>query len=221
MEQRYNRKQPMVSIVTPSYNQAQFIEDTILSVKNQDYPNIEHIIIDGCSTDGTLDILKKYDRTYNMRWISEPDEGQSQAINKGFSMVQGDIVGWLNSDDIYVHTRVINDILDCFRNYPDIDVIYGDALLIDDHNRIMELMHYPKFSRRLILARNFISQPSVFMRKAIVENNKLDESLHFTMDYEYWLRLSALYSFKHVNLIVSGIRHYPERKTYSQRDLKQ
>ena len=99
---------PLVSIVTPSYNQGKFIEDTILSVKNQSYPNIEHIVVDAGSTDGTLKILRKYEKEYNLKWVSEPDEGQSDAVNKGFEMAKGEIVDWINSDDVYFDTMTIS-----------------------------------------------------------------------------------------------------------------
>ena len=216
MEQRYNKEHPMVSIVTPSYNQGRFIEDTILSVKNQDYPNIEHIIIDGGSTDSTLDVLKKYDGTYNVRWISEPDEGQTNALNKGFSMAQGEIIGWLNSDDIYFYTHAFRDIVAFFEVHPDIDIVYGDCLVIDAHNQVIEIRHGREFSHKLLLAISYIPQPSVFMRRTVVKDNRLNESLNFGMDYEYWLRLSNRYSFKHINHVVSGIREHSERKTIVQ-----
>lgn len=93
--------EPLVSIVTPSFNQGRFIEETILSVKNQNYPHIEHLIIDGGSTDETLDVIRRYEGTYNLRWVSEPDEGQADALNKGFRLARGEVLGWLNADDTY------------------------------------------------------------------------------------------------------------------------
>ncbi|MCD6361181.1 MAG: glycosyltransferase, partial [Armatimonadetes bacterium] len=110
---------PLVSIVTPSYNQGEFIEETILSVKNQDYPNIEHIVVDGGTTDNTVAILKKYDGTYNMRWLSEPDKGQSDEVNKGWGLCQGQIVGWLNSDDTLAEKRTISYVVEQFKLHQD------------------------------------------------------------------------------------------------------
>ncbi|MCK4733699.1 MAG: glycosyltransferase, partial [Methanophagales archaeon] len=115
----------LVSIITPSYNQGRFIEDALLSVKNQDYPNIEHIIVDGGSIDNTLEILRKYENEYNLRWISEPDEGQSGAVNNGFRMAKGEIIGWVNSDDGYFDVSAISSVVKYFDKYKGADVIYG------------------------------------------------------------------------------------------------
>ena len=126
--------QPKVSIITPSYNQGQFIEETILSAKNQDYPNIEHIVIDGNSTDSTLDILHKYDN--DIIWISEPDRGQSDALNKGFRIATGEIIGWLNSDDIYL-PGAVKKAVDALMNNPKFDIVYGDYLIIDENSKVL------------------------------------------------------------------------------------
>ncbi len=115
---------PLVSIVTPSLNQGRFIQETILSVKDQTYPNIEHIIVDGGSTDGTLDIIKKYEGTYKMRWVSEPDSGQSDAINKGWRMAKGEILAYLNSDDTYMPWAV-ETAVELFSEHPDVAIIVG------------------------------------------------------------------------------------------------
>jgi glycosyltransferase involved in cell wall biosynthesis len=113
---------PLVSIVTPSYNQGRFIEATLLSVRNQDYPNIEHLVIDGGSSDNTVEILEKYEKVYNLKWISEPDKGQSDAVNKGFERARGLIIGWLNSDDIYIDQQVISYIVSKSKEFSDADV---------------------------------------------------------------------------------------------------
>ena len=126
----------LVSIVTPSLNQGRFIEETILSIKNQSYPNIEHIIVDGGSTDNTLDIIKKYDGTYNMRWLSEPDEGQSDAINKGWKMSKGEIIAYLNSDDTYM-PRAVETAVKFLTEHPDISMVYGGFNYIDEHGEVI------------------------------------------------------------------------------------
>lgn len=153
---------PKISIVTPSYNQGQFIEETILSVKNQDYPNIEHIIVDGGSTDRTLEILKKYEGTYKIYWISEPDEGQADAVNKGFALAKGEIIGWLNSDDVYFDTHVITRVVQCFNRRKNFDIIYGNLALINKTGLILKIDVAPGFTRSRLLRGAFIPQPATF-----------------------------------------------------------
>ena len=203
---------PLVSIVTPSFNQGRFIEDTILSVKNQDYTNIEHIIVDGGSTDNTLEILKKYESTYNMRWISEPDEGQSDAVNKGFRMAKGEIIGWLNSDDVYFTRDVISYVVEQFMKNPDVDVIYGNDALINENNTIFAVRKLFDWDYNKLLRGLSISQPATFFRRKVVLNNPLRKDLHFSMDFEFWLRLGKKYKFLHVKKILAGNRIHRKRK---------
>ncbi len=211
--------EPLVSIVTPSYNQGEFIEDTILSVKNQDYPNIEHIVVDGGSTDNTLEILKKYEDTYNLRWLSEPDEGQSEAINKGFDLAKGEIVAELDSDDVYFDKQVISYVVNQFKNQPDCDVIYGDSVLINQDNLILRVRHAPPWFNYNQLRRVcFIIQPSVFLKRDIIQSHKLDINIDLPMDYEYWLRLGrAGFKFKHAGKILSAFREHTTSKTIISR----
>lgn len=206
------QEKPLVSIVTPSYNQAEFIEDTLLSVRNQDYPNIEHIVVDGESTDGTLEILKNYEDKYNLKWISEPDEGQSNAINKGFRMSGGDIVGWINSDDVYWDSKVISDVVRAFRTNEKADLIYGDQARITKDNRVLryrKITSWVNFKR--LLRRNCLAQSSTFFRKELLENYKLKENLEYVMDREFWIGLAFNgIKFKHIDRLISSFRIHPE-----------
>ena len=117
---------PLVSVIVPSFNQAEFIKDTITSILVQDYDNIEVLVIDGGSNDGTVDILKEYGDS--IKWISEPDNGQGDAINKGLQISKGEIIGWLNSDDFYIYRNVVRTVVDYFKNDSSIDILYGDGV---------------------------------------------------------------------------------------------
>lgn len=214
---------PLVSIVTPSYNQGPFIEGTLLSVKNQDYPRIEHLVIDGGSSDNTIEILEKYEKEYNLKWISQPDKGQSDAVNKGFERASGQIIGWLNSDDAYFDRHVISYVVNEFQKLPEVDVIYGNDVRIDDKNMTISISQtVPWFDYNRLLRGNFISQPSTFFRRRVILRHKLDVDLHFAMDYEYWLRLARDgFKFKHANRILAAFRiHKAAKSSYMKKDLK-
>lgn len=206
---------PLVSIVTPSLNQGKLIEDTILSVKNQDYPNIEHIVIDAVSTDNTIDILKKHEREYNLKWICEPDEGQSDALNKGLRLAKGEIIGWLNSDDVYFSKDVISYVAEQLMRKPNVDVIYGDDVLIDENNHVFRVRQISNWNYDKLLRGFSISQPATFFRKNVILKNHLNIDLHFAMDFEFWLRIGKLYRFEHVNKILAGNRVHKARKRIS------
>ncbi len=208
---------PLVSIVTPSYNHAKYIEQTLLSVKNQDYPNIEHIVCDGASRDNTSEILKSYEAKYNLRWISEPDRGQSEAINKGFRMARGEVIGWLPSDDVYFDRQVVSYVVAQFRNYPEVEVIYGNDVSIDTDNNIFRIRRVFDWDYNRLLRGQSLSQPATFFRGEVVRQNKLDESLNFCPDFEFWLRLGKSYHFKHVNRILAGNRVHRARKRIAGR----
>lgn len=204
----------LISIVTPSYNQGQYIEETILSVKNQDYPRVEHIIIDGGSTDNTLEILKKYEGSYSMSWISEVDEGQSNAINKGIARAKGEIIGWLNSDDVYLFRSIISKVVKIFQQDKNADIVFGDLAYINKEGKILRFYVFQEFNyEKLLRYRYNLGQPAVFFNANILKENKIKENLHYVMDYELWLRLGKKYNFKHLSEVVAGFRVYAESKS--------
>lgn len=182
---------PLVSIITPSYNQDKFVLDTIRSVFQQDYPNIEHIVVDGASTDNTPEILKSYSALNGrFRYVSEPDRGQSHAINKGLAMASGDMIGWLNSDDMYTPDAVSKAVNALIR-HPEWAMVYGSTYAIDEHGKLLAEQEAVPFGNRTIYHKCYIGQPSAFLRKsALREVGGIDESLQFCMDYELWMRIS-------------------------------
>lgn len=211
-------KDPLVSVITPSLNQGRFIEETLLSVKDQDYPYIEHIVVDGGSVDNTLEILKKYESIYNLRWISEPDEGHADAVNKGFRMARGEIIGWLNSDDVYFDRGTIRAVVEAFRRHPEADVIYGDCAYIWEDGTILRIQCVPGFRYSRLLRGCFLEQPAVFFRRHVVESHQLDKRLKVAIDYEYWLRIGRQYRFYHLPRILAADRNHRHRISIINRE---
>lgn len=211
--------EPLVSVVTPSYNQVGYIRDNIDSVRRQTHPNVEHIVVDGESDDGTLDVLRRHDGEdgagYDLRWRSEPDDGQSDAINTGFDRAEGAVVGWLNSDDVYFDTGVLERALTYFEQ-TDADVIYGDLAYLDATSEVQAVDVRPKFERDILTYRSTIGQPATFFRAPVLAEHRLDPEFHFTMDWEFWLRLSTEFEFLHVPDVLAGFRFHDEQKTTDQ-----
>jgi glycosyltransferase involved in cell wall biosynthesis len=208
---------PSVSVVTPSFNQARFIGRTIDSVLSQGYPNLQYIVVDGGSTDGTLGILRSYGE--HLEWISEPDRGQTDAINKGFRMATGDIVAWLNSDDTY-QPGAIRAAAEAFVRSPDVAMVYGQCWMIDERDeriRPYDLRPYAStdvFDRLLNSDPSFIPQQTVFMSRAVVRNiGPLDDQLFMCMDYDYWLRISRSCPVIFVSRFIANFRIHSGAKS--------
>ena len=202
---------PLVSIITPSYNQGRFIEETIQSVLSQDYPCIEHIIIDGRSSDNTLDILRKYqDRN---TWISEKDNGQSDAINKGFKMAKGEILVWLNSDDTYL-PGAISAVVDYFRANPEKRVVYGRGYYVAENGSII-MPHWTDPLAGDNLAETFyICQPAWFIHREVIEKiGLLNTNLHHCMDYEFAIRIRKEYPMGYLDKYLANLRLYRGTKS--------
>ena len=207
-----------ISIITPSYNQARFIERTIQSVLSQDYLDLEYIVMDGGSTDGTIEILKKYED--RMVWKSEKDNGQSDAINKGLKMATGDIVAYLNSDDTY-EPETFKKVADFFQNNHDKKWVTGKCKIIDENDKeirkpitFYKNLFLKKFSYFKLLSENFISQPATFWKRELVDEiGYLNEEEHFCMDYEYWLRIGQKYPAGIINSYLANFRYHENSKS--------
>jgi glycosyltransferase involved in cell wall biosynthesis len=200
----------LFSIITPSYNQGKFIEETILSALQQNV-DIEHIIIDGGSTDETLSILKKYS---HIRWISEPDKGQADAINRGFRMAKGDILAYLCSDDLYTQDS-LQLVLQYFENHNDAKIIYGNCEYINAFGRSTGIMFQTgKYKTSKLFEGNLIAQPSCFWKREVLKKiGALNDKLHYTMDYEFWLRISQHFTFNYIPYTLSKYRLHQNSKT--------
>ena len=203
--------------MTPSYNQGVFLKRTINSVLNQNYPNIEYIVIDGGSEDGSLDILKSYKDSFE--WISEPDRGQTHAINKGFARARGTILGYLNSDDI-LYPGAVSAVVEQFHKNPEVDMLYGKADYIDKEDKKTGMYNTDVYSFERNIFDCCICQPASFWRKRVADIvGTFDEGLHYAMDYDYWLRMDrAGGRILHIPDILAASRRYEGTKTLSQRD---
>jgi hypothetical protein len=202
---------PLVSIVTPSFNQARYLEDTIRSVLDQDYPNFEYIVIDGASTDGSVDIIRKFANRLAW-WASEKDSGQAEAINKGFSRATGEILAWLNSDDIYL-PGAISAAVRSFEQNPDAVLAYGNMLAVDEHGQTLNVLRYRQLNLQDLLCFQIIGQPAVFFRrKALEKAGFLDASYHFFLDHHLWLRIALQGRMLHVDEIWAAARFHAEAK---------
>ena len=205
---------PRISIVTPSLNQGKFIEETIRSVLLQGYPDLEYIIIDGGSHDGSADIIQQYEKwlTY---WVSEPDNGQSDAINRGFDKSTGTIGAWINSDDFY-EAQALKSIACAFLSRQEVKLVYGDCINIDESGRIFSLSTSRTYDQNRLIRYwpNFIAQPTAFFLLSTFHSLEgLDPSLHFAMDYDLWIRLGAKGATLYLPIQIARFRVHNHSKT--------
>lgn len=206
---------PLVSVVTPSYNHGSYIEATIQSVLSQDYPNLEYIVVDGGSQDNTVEILKRY--AGRLLWVSEPDRGQADAINKGFRMACGEILAWLNSDDTYL-PGAVRQVTQYFQTHPDVSMVYGEGHHVDVEGNILERYPTEPFNYQRLSECCLICQPTVFFRADVFrEVGPLDIHLHYCLDYEYWMRIAKRFRIGYLEAYLATSRLHMDTKTLSQR----
>ncbi len=210
---------PKITIITPSYNQGEFIEETILSIINQNYPNLEYIIIDGGSTDNTVDIIKQYE-AHIAYWVSEPDEGQSHAINKGLERATGDIINWLNSDDYY-YPDALKRVAEHFAD-PSITCVGGRTRVFGPNTEFFVEGTFVGKNLQQTMCYTHIEQPATFFRKSAVDKmGMLSKDIHFVMDKEWWLKYIfhfGLDGVKKVEDIYINFRHHDDSKTIAASD---
>lgn len=208
---------PLVSILTPSFNQGRWLSDNLRSVACQTYSHTEQIVMDGGSTDETLGILR--DAPERVTWRSEPDRGQSHALNKALAQSEGDIIGWLNSDDAYFSRDAIASAVRFLERHPELDVVYGHAALVNGDGLILHMIWVPPFSYRLLRLHNFIIQPSAFIRRSALDSIIADEAYDSAMDRELWLRLARDHRIARLDKVLAIDRHHRKRKTSTRPDL--
>lgn len=205
----------LVSVITPSYNQAAFLEQTLRSVLDQGYPELEYIVVDGGSTDGSLDIIQRYaDRL--AWWASEKDSGQAEAINKGMQRAHGEVVAWLNSDDIYLPGAIAGAVA-ALGAHPDAVLVYGNTRAVDAAGRTLNVLRYRQLSLDDLLCYEIIGQPAVFMRRAAYEAaGGLDPSYHFMLDHQLWVKIALQGPILHVGEEWAAARYHPQAKNRAQ-----
>ena len=206
---------PLVSIITPSYNQGKFLEETIQSVLQQDYPAIEYIIIDGGSTDNSQAIIHSHESEIAW-WVSEKDNGQADAINKGLKRARGEVVAWLNSDDVYL-AGAIGKAVGALTKNPECGMVFSNVLSIDAKTRIINLMRYGNWKLSDLMEFKIIGQPGVFINRRVLDKTGLlDETYNFLLDHHLWIRIAMNSQIKYTDDFWAAARYHSEAKNVSQ-----
>lgn len=206
---------PRVSIVTPSFNQAAFLKDTLRSVLTQDYPHIEYIVMDGGSTDGSVEIIRRYENRLAY-WMSERDGGQADAINKGWRRATGDIVAYLNSDDTY-EPGAVRAAVEYLAQHPETDMVYGHCYQVNEHGERVGRLNAIPVNIRTLLLRNAIMQPTTFFRRHVLDRvGLLDLELGHAMDYDLWLRIALRHRIDALNVPLANFRAHDESKSFAK-----
>ncbi|MCI0720601.1 MAG: glycosyltransferase, partial [Acidobacteria bacterium] len=210
-----------VSIITPSLNQARFLEPTVESVLQQECDSLEYWVVDGSSQDGSVDLLRRYDS--RLRWVSEPDSGQADAVNKGFQRSQGEILGWLNADDVYC-PGALNEVVRQFSADPALMLLYGKAHHVDEDGNFLEDYPTREFDLAVLAYHCFICQPACFFRRSLLEAaGGVNTGLQYAMDLDLWIRFGMLqqenprWKFKHISQVLASSRMHSSNKTLSRR----
>ncbi len=204
-----------VSIVTPSFNQSRFLEQTIRSVLEQDVPSLEYFVIDGGSTDGSVDIIRRYEEKLT-GWVSEKDQGQADAINKGMRRSRGEIIAWINSDDFYL-PGAVEAALKTFRQHPQAGLVYGNVLSADADGRAFNIQNFRQQGLTDLMAFQIISQPAVFMRRSVLEQaGFLDPSYHLLLDHQLWIRMARLAPMIYIPETLAVARYHADAKNLAR-----